>query len=131
MKTIINQSSSNFWVALALFMTLGLLLGVSLLMKNSWPPNLSFEWFLLPSLAVAALLCIFSQAFWVLFPRNFTIEIGDNYLKIHEKPLFKTKTRVLATDTILSIDHYVDHASYIVTKDGKQHKIHQVTMMKK
>lgn len=112
-------------------MALGLFLGTIILMKDSWPPSLSFEWFLLPCLAVGALLCTINSAFWMLFPRNFTIEIEDDHLSIHEKPLFRITSRVFNTDTILSIDHYVDHSSYVVTKDGKQHKIHQITMMKK
>ncbi len=131
MKTVINQSSSNYWIGLGFFMTLGLFLGTIVLMKDSWPPSLSFEWFLFPCLFAGALLGMFIYAFWILFPRKFTIEILENHVIIHEQPLFKTTTRTFKADTIISIKHHVDYASYLITKDGKEHKIHQITMMRK
>ena len=112
-------------------MALGLFLGTILLMKDYWPPSLSFEWFLLPCLFTGALLGILSNAFLILFPRNFNIEISESHVIINEQLLFKKTTRSFKADTIISIKHHVDYASYLITKDGKEHKIHQITMMRK
>lgn len=99
-------------------------------LKN-WPPTINFEWFFLPVLSLVSLSGIFNFSLWILFPRNFRIEIDEQNVRISEKPIFKTKVRTFDANEIVSIDHYVNHGSFIKMKNGKKYRINDILMIKK
>jgi len=95
-----------------------------------WPPEISFPWFLLPILAIGSIVLGFNYAYWLLNPREVSIEISKKAIRINDQPIFKWKDRIFDPKEIQMLHHSPESGTVIIDNCGKHHIVGGVIMMK-
>lgn len=96
-----------------------------------WPPEFSFPWFLMPILAIGSIVIGINYAYWLLKPREVSIEISKDSIRIIDQPIFRWKERIFDPKEIQMLHHNPDSGTVLIDNSGKHHIVGGTLMMKK
>ena len=89
MSITISKNRSNWWTFVGLLMTTLLATIAVLWLNSNWPPELSFEWIVAPPIALISILGSLNFAYWLIRPREMSIEISQDYIRINDQPFIR------------------------------------------
>lgn len=131
MKTIISQNRSNWWTFLGLIMAIILGTIFCMCIFFVWPPEFSFFWFLMPTLAIASTVLGINYIHWLLVPKNAFFEISNDCIRISHQPMFKWKIQKFAPNDIKMINHNPESGTILIDNNGNHFLISDILMMRK
>ena len=131
MSTLITQNRSNLRTFFGFIWAIvfGAITIVSIV--RMWPPELSLPWFLMYILAIGTIVVGSICAYWLLNPRDVSIEISKDLIRITDQPILRWKERFFDPREVEMIHHNPNHGTALIDKNGKHHIVSDILMMKK